>query len=519
MAYIGNQPTTAAFVTDLFSGDGVTTAFTMSVSPANTASILVAVSGVLQSPDTYSTSGLTLTFSAAPPAGTGNISVRYLGIPATNVTTTAYRTVTEFTATASQTTFSVPSYTAGYIDVYRNGVRLGLTDYTATNGTTVVLANAATVGDLVTTESFYVSSVLNAIPSTGGAINNIYLDTGNANGTGALKLPVGTTGQRPTGAAGYIRQNSTTGNPEWWDATTSSWLQFSQPAGYLITYLLVAGGGGGGGAGGGGGGGVLAGASTLSSGTTYTITVGAGGTSAAAGTNTSGTQGNSTTAFTLTAIGGGGGGAYTAGGSAGAGGNGGSGGGGGSTGSNVAGGSGTAGQGNAGGNGTTAVNPYAGGGGGGGGGVGSNGSANYGGAGGIGASSSITGTTLYWGGGGGGGAQYGSNAAYGGAGGLGGGGGGAAYGSSGNGGTGGGQALNSGSSGTLNNSGPSGGSGGANTGGGGGGMGISVSIAGTGGSGIAVISYYGSQRGTGGTVTTSGGYTIHTFTSSGTYIA
>jgi hypothetical protein len=34
-----------------------------------------------------------------------------------------------------------------------------------------------------------------------------------------------------------------------------------------------------------------------------------------------------------------------------------------------------------------------------------------------------------------------------------------------------------------------------------------------------VISYPGTQRATGGTVTTSGGYTIHTFTTSGTYIA
>jgi hypothetical protein len=42
---------------------------------------------------------------------------------------------------------------------------------------------------------------------------------------------------------------------------------------------------------------------------------------------------------------------------------------------------------------------------------------------------------------------------------------------------------------------------------------------GAGGSGIAIISYFGSQRGTGGTVTSSGGYTIHTFTSSGTYNA
>lgn len=166
MSYIGNQPTTVAFVTDTFSGNGSTTAFTMSVAPATTSSVLVAVTGVLQDPSTYSVSGTTLTFSAAPPSGTSNISVRYLGIPASGVTTTAYRTVTEFTATAGQTSFSVPSYTVGYINVYRNGVLLGSADYTATTGTTVVLAVGATVGDLVTTESFYVSSVLNAIPAT-----------------------------------------------------------------------------------------------------------------------------------------------------------------------------------------------------------------------------------------------------------------------------------------------------------------------------------------------------------------
>lgn len=178
MAYIGNQPTTVAFLTDQFSGTGSQTAFTLSAAPANTASILVAVSGVLQDPSTYSVSGTTLTFSAAPPSGTGNISVRFLGIPASGVVTTAYRTVTEFTATASQTTFTPPSYTAGFINVYRNGVMLGAADYTATNGTTVVLATGATSGDLITTESFSVSSVLNAIPATAGAVNSTYIQDG-----------------------------------------------------------------------------------------------------------------------------------------------------------------------------------------------------------------------------------------------------------------------------------------------------------------------------------------------------
>jgi hypothetical protein len=57
--------------------------------------------------------------------------------------------VTSFTATAAQTTFSV-TYTVGSIAVYQNGVLLrDTTDYTATNGTSVVLAAGATSGDAI----------------------------------------------------------------------------------------------------------------------------------------------------------------------------------------------------------------------------------------------------------------------------------------------------------------------------------------------------------------------------------
>ena len=41
---------------------------------------------------------------------------------------------------------------------------------------------------------------------------------------------------------------------------------------------------------------------------------------------------------------------------------------------------------------------------------------------------------------------------------------------------------------------------------------------GAGGSGVVIISYAGSQQFTGGTVTSSGGNTIHTFTSSGSLV-
>jgi hypothetical protein len=494
MAYIGNQPTSAAFVTDLFSGNASTTAFTMSVAPANTASILVAVSGVVQSPDTYSISGTTLTFSAAPPTGTGNISVRYLGIPATNVTTTAYRTVTEFTATAGQTTFSIPSYTVGYIDVYRNGVRLGTADYTATSGTSVVLANAATIGDLVTTESFYVSSVLNAIPATGGAINTIYLDAGNANGTGALLTPSGTTAQRPANPiVGMQRWNTTIGGMEVYIGP--GWQTIASTA-YSVEYLVVAGGGGGGWdyGGGGGAGGLLQGSAlSVSPGTSYTITIGAGG---AGGINSSGskpgTNGSNSSGLSNTAIGGGGGmGGAATGESARSGGSGGGGGW-----ALPTGGSGTVGQGNAGGTsaGSSASTNVATGGGGGAGAVGQSGVASSkSGNGGVGLNWQSLGT--FYGGGGGGGGFLSYSVA-------------AGTGGSGGGGNGGLQAVAS----TA---------GAVNTGGGGGGDGGGPGLgASAGGSGIVIIRYLGTvQRATGGTVTITGGYVIHTFTSSGTYVA
>jgi len=481
----------------------------MSVAPANTASILIAISGVVQSPDTYSINATTLTFSAAPPTGTGNISVRYLGIPATNVTTTAYRTVTDFTATASQTTFSVPSYTVGYIDVYRNGVRLGTADYTATSGTTVVLANAATVGDLVTTESFYVSSVLNAIPAAAGQVGAVYLangaasqsflDVANLNGTGALLTPSGNTAQRPASPiVGMQRWNTTIGGMEVYIGTGSTGWQTIASTAYSVDYLAAAGGGGGGGAiymttqgGGGGAGGLLtASAVSVSPGTSYTITVGAGGAGGVAnGVGTAGT--NSGFGLIATAIGGGGGGSYSNGGPT-AGGSG----GGGSTGTVATGAAGTAGQGFAGGTATAYGNNSAASGGGGGGSasVGANGSGGTGGAGGSGTTSTISGSSaVYAGGGGGGGYSSGGT-------------------TTGGGGAGGGINTN--------------GTGGAvNTGSGGGG-GSAGNVegqnrnGGSGGSGIVIIRYLGTvQRATGGTVTITGGYVIHTFTSSGTYIA
>jgi hypothetical protein len=133
----------------------------------------------------------------------------------------------------------------------------------------------------------------------------------------------------------------------------------------------------------------------------------------------------------------------------------------------------------------------------------------------------ISGYPYYWGGGGGG-QGYPD---YAGSGGIGGGGGGGTFalgGTNPNVGLGGGSALNSGAAGTQLNNTTNGGAGGTNTGGGGGagshtGGGQTSTTGGAGGTGIVVIRYAGPQKATGGTITTNNSYTIHTFTTSGTF--
>jgi hypothetical protein len=334
----------------------------------------------------------------------------------------------------------------------------------------------------------YLSTNLQTIAPQAGSVGKQGLDVGNSDGTGAAIMPTGTTAQRPSiPLNGMYRLNTTTGNPEWYSATSAAWLGFTQTSSYAIEYLVIAGGGGGGynAAGGGGGGGYRSsvvgessggGASaesqiTLTGGTVYTVTIGAGGT-VVGGSGTS-TNGGNSVFSSITSIGGGGAGSNTSIESGGPGANGGSGGG-------AAGGfgatSGTVGQGYGGGSSAKVNGSYTiGGGGGGAAAAGGNATSTACGNGGNGVTSSITGSAIARAGGGGA------------------------------------KGFKSGGSPAPGSNG-SGGGGDANTGGGGFG---DVN----GGSGVVIIRYQGVQRGTGGTITSSSGYTIHTFTSSGSYTA
>ena len=82
----------------------------------------------------------------------------------------ATRTEFVYTATAGQTSFSGNdgnsnslAYTAGQIDVFLNGVRLAAADYTATNGTAVVLGVGAEASDTLNINAFGTFSVSDVI--------------------------------------------------------------------------------------------------------------------------------------------------------------------------------------------------------------------------------------------------------------------------------------------------------------------------------------------------------------------
>jgi trimeric autotransporter adhesin len=153
---------------ETFNGTGSQTIFTMSAVPANSASLLVAISGVVQDPTTYTVSSNTLTFSTAPPSGTGNIAVRYLGVQSVSTVSSFSAGTTGFTP-ATATTGGV--VLAGTLATTNGGT--GLTSV-GTNGQ-VLTSNGTTLSYQTPTQTYPGAGIAN---STGSAWGTSYTTTG-----------------------------------------------------------------------------------------------------------------------------------------------------------------------------------------------------------------------------------------------------------------------------------------------------------------------------------------------------
>jgi hypothetical protein len=132
-------------------------------------------------------------------AGTGVTITNASGgitIASSGGSSTSYLRTTQ-TATAGQVTFTV-AYTAPYIEIFLNGVLLNAVDYTATNGTSVVLATAANLGDILD----FIAYNATTIGSPAGSNTQVQYNNSGALGASSsftftgndLNIPFGTSG-------------------------------------------------------------------------------------------------------------------------------------------------------------------------------------------------------------------------------------------------------------------------------------------------------------------------------------
>ena len=116
------------------------------------------------------------------------------------------RRVYTYTATSGQTTFNA-LYGVGSVDVYQNGVLLQPTDYTATDGTTVVFSTGAALSDEITIVCHNTFSVADTY--TKSEADSRYIAQGTPTGGGLFK---GENGEVGSSAGDIFRINQQTLN-------------------------------------------------------------------------------------------------------------------------------------------------------------------------------------------------------------------------------------------------------------------------------------------------------------------
>ena len=147
----------------------------------------------------------------------------YIGVSPSN----GVRRKHTYTATAAQTSFSgagaegaTLSYNdSNFVDVYQNGVKLSEADYTSTSGTAIVLAQGASVSDIIEVVVYDVFSVADTVSKSAGGDFNSDITSGGlpVKVAGKESMWIPALAMRPTvsnGCANHASVETTSGRPD-----------------------------------------------------------------------------------------------------------------------------------------------------------------------------------------------------------------------------------------------------------------------------------------------------------------
>ena len=163
-------------VLDTYTGDGSTTAFTLSVTPANEDALMVFIDGVYQEKGDYVLNNAILTLDTAPASGE-KVAVHTTTASVHDGTSALTQ---QFTGDGSTTAFTLSQdpKSENNTQVYINGVYQEKTDYTV-SGTTLTFSSAPANSAVIEVNMFTVATLGNSDTVTEG-VSNLYHTTARA---------------------------------------------------------------------------------------------------------------------------------------------------------------------------------------------------------------------------------------------------------------------------------------------------------------------------------------------------
>ena len=163
-------------VLNTFTGDGSTTTFALTVTPANEDALMVFIDGAYQEAGDYVLTNNQLALDVAPLSGE-KVSAHITTASVHDGTSAVNQ---QFTASGGQTAFTLSQdpKSENNTQVYINGVYQQKTDYTVV-GTTLTFDTGVTAGDIVEVNMFTVATLGNTDTVTEG-VGNLYHTTARA---------------------------------------------------------------------------------------------------------------------------------------------------------------------------------------------------------------------------------------------------------------------------------------------------------------------------------------------------